>query len=294
MRYAGLLFLTVAVAANAHGGEDHGAPGWSFDPWVWVPLGTLLIVFLIGASRLSSRSDRGRQDLRRRAALFLSGWAVLILSLLSPLHQGGERSLTLHMIEHELIMMVAMLLVAASSSGGILAWGLPQPARKLLVGSWRAPITKLWRALTEPITATLMQGVVMCVWHVPALFDRTLQSRGWHIAQHASFILASLLFWWAMLHVRGRSNYGVSAACLFVTSLIGGALGALMSFSSSPWFAPYARMQLSAIGLDPTTDQQLAGLLMWIPGGLVHAGFALFMIYKWLQFAERNHAPSVR
>jgi cytochrome c oxidase assembly factor CtaG len=130
---------------------------------------------------------------------------------------------------------------------------------------------------------------------MPWLFDRALQSSGWHIAQHLSFLVTSLIFWWAMLHPRGgRSGYGTSAACLFVTSLVGGALGALMAFSGSPWYAPYAAMGMSGIGLDPVADQQLAGLLMWIPGGLVHAGAALVLFYRWLTTGEAHHAYQPR
>ena len=107
----------------------------------------------------------------------------------------------------------------------------------------------------------------MWAWHAPALFDRALDSSGWHIFQHSCFFLSSLLFWWAMLHPRSRSSgYGVSAACLFVTSLVGGALGALMSFSASPWYADYAAMGMTGIGLDPIDDQRIAGLIMWISG----------------------------
>ena len=131
----------------------------------------------------------------------------------------------------------------------------------------------------------------MWIWHAPILFDRALESSGWHIAQHASFFISSLLFWWAMLHPPGgRTGYGVSAICLFVTSLIGGALGALMSFSSSPWYADYAAMGMTGIGLDPVDDQRLAGLIMWIPGGLVHGVAALVLFYKWLKSAEERHA----
>jgi cytochrome c oxidase assembly factor CtaG len=133
----------------------------------------------------------------------------------------------------------------------------------------------------------------MWLWHLPSLFDLAVENRTIHILQHASFILASLLFWWAMLRVP-RSSYGVAAACLFVTSLIGGALGALMAVSESPWYAPYAAMQLSGIGLTPAADQQLAGLIMWIPGGLVHAGAALLFFYKWLKTAEASHGAALR
>jgi cytochrome c oxidase assembly factor CtaG len=198
----------------------------------------------------------------------------------------------MHMIEHELIMLVATLLLAMSRSGGVMTWGLPRPLRQSLGGSWKSPLQSLWRRLTDPVTATAIQAVVMWGWHAPPLFDRALESSGWHIAQHACFFASSLIFWWAMLNPR-RGGYGVSAACLFVTSLIGGALGALMSFSLSPWYADYAAMGMTGIGLDPTDDQRLAGLIMWIPGGLVHGAAAIAMFYKWLKASEGSHALSV-
>ena len=282
---AGFLLAAGASAASAHGGVEHAEHlGWTWDAQITIPLALLLATFLVGRARLSQRSRTKVPGTWQ----FLAGWAVLALSLVSPLHSGGERSFTLHMIEHELIMLVATLLLAASHSGGTLAWGLPPSLRRSLGGGWKSPLAALWRRLTEPVTATLVQGVVMWVWHAPALFNRTLQSDVWHAAQHLSFVLASLLFWCAMLG--RRSSFGVSAACLFITSLIGGALGALMTFSQSPWYAGYAAMNLSGIGLDPVRDQQLAGLLMWIPGGLVHAGAALAMLYKWLVVSEGSHA----
>lgn len=285
VRAAVLLLALAATPAWAHAGHDHGL-GWTLDPLLTLPLLFALVLYLVGWKRLSQRSSSAV-----RPSLFLSGWLVLAVSLTSPLHEAGERSFTMHMIEHELIMLVATFLLAASGAGGVLAWGLPRPLRQGLGGSWKSPLQRLWRWLTEPVTATAIQAMVMWAWHAPALFNRALESFGWHIAQHASFFVSSLLFWWAMLHPRGRgSGYGVSAACLFATSLIGGALGALMSLSSSPWYADYAAMGMSGIGLDPIEDQRLAGLIMWIPGGLVHGAAALAMCYKWLKASEGGHA----
>jgi cytochrome c oxidase assembly factor CtaG len=261
--------------------HDHSL-GWTLDPWLIVPLGLVLLIYIVGWSRLSRRASAPV-----RPGLFLSGWTVLTLALVSPLHEAGERSFTMHMIEHELIMLVATLLLAASGAGGVLAWGLPKPLRLALGGSWKSPLQSLWKRLTDPVTATAVQGAMMWAWHAPILFDRALDSAGWHVVQHACFFASSLLFWWAMLHPRrGAAGYGISAACLFATSLIGGALGALMTLSQSPWYAAYAAMGMTGIGLDPTADQQLAGLLMWIPGGLVHGAAALVMAYKWLRASE--------
>jgi putative membrane protein len=278
--------LATSSAALAHSGHEHSdTPGWTVDPIVTVPLAALLLLFLVGRWRLGRRSKLPRS----RTWLFLGGWLILSGALVSPLHQGGERSFTLHMIEHEMIMLLATLLLAAASAGGVLAWGLPAPVRDSLSGRWRHPLVAIWRRLTEPVTATILQALVMWAWHAPALFNRALMSQGWHIAQHASFILASYIFWRAMLDVR-RSGYLVSALCLFLTSLVEGVLGALMSLSESPWYAAYAAMGMSGIGLDPVSDQQLAGLIMWIPGGLVHGAAALAFLYRWLSMNEDSDA----
>ncbi|MEA3082100.1 MAG: putative rane protein [Sphingomonadales bacterium] len=289
-RVAFAALLALSSAAFAHGdGEYSGPPGWTLGPWVTLPLALLLLTFLVGQKRLASRSAIER----RLPWQFLAGWAVLALSLVSPLHEAGERSFALHMTEHELIMLVATMLLAASGAGGTLAWGLPRPLRQLVGGSWKSPLSRLWKRLTEPLTATAIQAVVMWVWHAPSLFDRSLDSRGWHVAQHLSFVIASLLFWVAMFH-RQRGGYLLSAACLFLTSMVEGALGALMTFSTSPWYSGYAAMGLSGIGLDPITDQRLAGLLMWIPGGLVHGAVAVALLYRWLTVAEARSSSIER
>jgi cytochrome c oxidase assembly factor CtaG len=106
-----------------------------------------------------------------------------------------------------------------------------------------------------------------------------LRTESWHILQHLCFVGSALLFWWAMLH---RANEALAAMCLFATSTIGGALGALMALSNSPWYSSYAAMGLTPFGLSPAEDQQFAGLIMWIPGGLFHLGAALWFLARWL------------
>jgi cytochrome c oxidase assembly factor CtaG len=132
---------------------------------------------------------------------------------------------------------------------------------------------------------------VIWLWHAPGPFELALRHEGWHIAQHICFLLSALLFWWAMMFGRaGRQGYGVSAFYLFVTSLAEGGLGALMTFSASPWYADYAAMGMGLIGLTPEQDQQLAGLIMWIPGGMIHAGAAIVMMIRWLGAVGRSPA----
>ena len=178
---------------------------------------------------------------------------------------------------------IALLLVAARP-GPVLLWGLPRAARRWVGGVARLGV---WRMLTAPVTATAIQALAIWLWHVPGAFDAALSNEGWHIAQHLCFVASALLFWWSMLH---RANEMLAAMCLFATSMIGGALGALMALSTSPWYSAYTAMGMTPFGLSPAQDQQIAGLIMWIPGGLFHLAAALWFLAAWLTGRGRRDA----
>lgn len=276
---AGLALAGGATPALAHGGHDH-VIGWTFDAQIFAPLLLALALYAVGFLRLWTRSGGGRSGLARRGLTFLAGWTTLALALLSPLHEGGERSFALHMIEHELVMLPAALLLVAARPGPVLLWSLPALGRRWFGAPAR---WSLWHVLADPVVATCIQGVALVGWHLPFAFDRALRSEAWHTAQHISFLASALLFWWAMLRGREGGDRLTAAACLFVTSLVGGALGALMSLASSPWYSAYAAMGATPLGLSPVQDQQLAGLIMWVPGGLFHLGAALLLAYRALR-----------
>jgi len=275
-----------ATHALAHGGHGHAekTPGWTWDPWITVPLLVAVLMFAIGWIRLRSRSTGGAKALHRRGFLFGCGWLVLAGALVSPLHEAGEQSFTAHMAEHELLMLIAAPLLVLAEPLAVMLWAFPARARSFLGRTTaRASVRSVWRWATEPVTATLLQAAALWLWHMPILFDRALASEGWHAAQHLSFIVSALLFWTAMLGRQGsrassQSRRALAALCLFATSVVSGALGALMAFSESPWYRGYAALGMAPFGLTPAEDQQLAGLLMWIPGGLVHALAALVVV----------------
>lgn len=277
--------LLLASPAAAHEGHEH-AIGWTWSPEIVLPLAVALLLYGIGWLRLRARSRRSSGQLARGARLYLAGWIVLAGALLSPLHEAGEVSFTFHMIEHELIMLPAALLLVAARPGPVLLWGLPMSARQAVAAIARVP---LWRWLGGAIVATALQAAVMIVWHIPALFDRALTSEVWHAAQHLSFVVSALLFWWAMLpRLSSKSAELTSAVCLFVTSMVGGGLGALMALAGSPWYGAYVRMGMTPFGLSPQEDQQLAGLIMWVPGGLFHLAAALIFLARALGSAPES------
>jgi cytochrome c oxidase assembly factor CtaG len=282
--------LLASSPAAAHAGHAHGI-GWTLGPEVTLPLLAALLLYLAGLWRLRRRSDRGRERLAVGAWRYLAGWLILAGALVSPLHEAGEVSFAMHMIEHELIMLPAALLLVSAQPGPVLLWGLPAAGRQLL-----APVIRLglWRSLGSALVATVLQALALVVWHMPALFDRALRSEGWHIAQHLSFVASALLFWWAMLP-RGRGQVAcfVSAICLFVTSMIGGGVGALMALDASPWYSEYAALGMTPFGLTPSQDQQLAGVIMWVPGGLFHLAVALVYFARGLRSAPEGLHESV-
>ena len=249
------------------------------------------VLYAIGFQRLQRRSAQGRPEHRRRGLIFTLGMAALAGATLSPLHALGAHSFTAHMGEHELIMLAAAPLLVWSRPLGVLVWAFPAPARQGLAAVSRSGLASgLWAIFTDPLVATAIQAAALWVWHLPSLFDLALKSEVWHAAQHLSFFVAALLFWSAMLDPR-RSAW-TAAACLFATSMATGALGAFMAVSESPWYAPYAALGLAAFGLSPAQDQQLAGVLMWVPGGLFHAIVAIAILAPQLRSAARHPEPS--
>jgi putative membrane protein len=264
---------------------------WSLEPWATAPMLMTGILYLIGHRRLRTASGLGRPARRRRAALFWSGWIVLGLALVSPLHELGEHLFSAHMIEHELLMVGAAPLMVAGRPVPEMLLGLPDRWRRATV-DWargRAP-RRLWAGATELKTATLVHIVALWVWHLPALFITALDNEFLHIVQHLTFFLSALCFWEAAWrrHVR-RSDQGEAALMLFVVSLQAGFLGALLTFSSRLWYsAEYGSP--AGFNLTPLEDQQLAGLIMWIPACSVYVLGGLIVAGAWLTTMERRHA----
>lgn len=143
--------------------------------------------------------------------------------------------------------------------------------------------------MTEPLGAWVVHALALWTWHVPVLFHAALAGEGLHALQHASFLGSALLFWWAALGRGARQPDAASLAMLFTTMLHTGALGALLTFAPRPWYAGYA--QTERYGLSALEDQQLGGLLMWIPGGTAYLVAGLMVAGAWLAAGAR---PALR
>lgn len=274
-----------ALLAHAPQAAAAAAPaGWNFAPWLVVLLALAGAGYAIGLRRLWRNAGSGRGVAGAQAWSFGLGWVALAAALVSPLDALGAQLFSVHMVQHELLMVVAAPLLVLGRPLATWAWALPPPQRRaagrlFARRGWARP----WSLLTDPLVAWALHGVAVWAWHIPAAFDAALHQEGWHIAQHASFLVTALFFWWSVLghDPRGRHGAGPSAAYLFTTMMHTGALGALLSLGSRPWYAPYVATT-TALGLDPVQDQQLGGLVMWVPAGLVYVAAALWVVGRML------------
>jgi putative membrane protein len=265
------------------------AGAWTFDPRLVTPLLAAAVLHLLGMWRLRPLSAAMRESLRRRSLLYWLGFAALGLALLSPLHRAADHLFTAHMIEHELLMVVAAPLLVAARPGVVLLWGLPRRARRsasalLASGACR----RLWAGATELWSATALHGLVLWIWHLRGPFEAAAGHGPLHLLQHASFLGSALLFWQAALRPRERAP---AAIALFATSLHTGLLGSLLTFSRTPWY-PGATVFPNGTNLTPLEDQALAGLVMWILGCSVYALAAVAVTGAWLarMSGDRRHA----
>ena len=282
-----LIALMIAAPAMAHGDDDHPATlSWTFDPWIVLPIVVISLLYASGRAKLSRRARRSG-PMRWQDLLFCCGTLTLAGALISPLHWLGEHLFTFHMIEHEIVMAISAPLIVLARPIGLLLWGLPQRSRRGLGAAMRTPlITRSWNWCTGATSATTIHGVAIWGWQLPFLFDAAVTNTAMHRLQHLSFFATAILFWWAVVW---KSDYGASAWHLFVTMVHTSILGALMALA--PRVLYVAQTQTAAAwGLTPLEDQQLAGMIMWVPAGTIYAAASITMLAVWIRGSSERGA----
>jgi putative membrane protein len=287
----GFVLLT-ATPAFAHELEIAGPQNttellraWTFEPGVVIPIAASAVLYLLGTVRLRRVSPKSVR--KSNIVYFALGWAALVLALISPVHAWGSVLFSAHMTQHELLMLIAAPLLVLSRPIVPFLWSLPRPwavalARCSKLRAWE----KTWRTISNPVVAWLIHAVVLWAWHAPALFEATLENESIHALQHASFLFSALLFWWAVIHGPQRAlGFGLAVLYMFTTALHSGLLGALLTFANSVWYPGYAERTM-VWGLTPLEDQQIGGLIMWIPAGLVYIAAGLALFAGWLRESE--------
>lgn len=288
-RHCAFLACWLPLAARAHSGSPLA---WNADPAVLAPLALSAVAYALGLCRLWQHAGRGAGIRKWQAACFGAGWLALVLALVSPIDGLGEALFSMHMVQHELLMIVAAPLLVLGHPLVVFLWAMPISWRRSAgaAAHWK-PWRLTWLTITSPLAAWSIHAAVLWLWHVPLLFQAGLQITFVHTLQHLSFLMAALLFWWSLFDE--RHSRGIAILYLLTTAMHTGLLGALLTFSTRLWYPVYQPGTL-AWGLTALQDQQLGGLIMWVPAGLPYLLFGLWLTARMLQPESQAYRVKTR
>ncbi|MBI4312575.1 MAG: cytochrome c oxidase assembly protein [Chloroflexi bacterium] len=271
--------------------EVPGAHAASFSWLQWhfhqdVVLGLLLLegLYLWGIGPLRRRYGWAEEASAKKAAYFTAGVVVIYVALTSAIHELANSYLfSAHMVQHLMLVLIAPPLLLAGTPD----W--------LLRPLWRLPFTlRVLRLVTQPLPAFFIFNGVLGIWHLPFLYDLTLRAHAPHVLEHLLFLGAALIGWWPILSPSGdapRASYPIQTLYLFAMSLPMGVIGAAITFSHKvlyPWYGEVPRLW----GLSPAADQQLAGLIMKIPGALFYLVFMAIVFFAWFDKDEKGEVQT--
>ena len=243
---------------------------WTFEPMVIIALVVSVCCYAIGLRAHRAHMRRARGVAGWRVQAFGAGVLALAVALVSPVDAISAALFSVHMVQHLLLVVVAAPLIVVGEPAYVMLWAFPVRARRSLARAWRrlTSVRAAWHLMTYPLVAWTLHIAMLWLWHAPRLYDDALRLPWLHAIEHSAFFLTALLFWWVALDKR-RLAVGATTFYLFGATLQSTLLGALLTLARHPWyFSHYATTQ--PWGLTPLEDQQLAGLIMWIPAGLAY------------------------
>lgn len=247
----------------------------------------MALAYAVGLIRLWRRAGSGRSVSRVQALGFGAGIMGLTLASLPMIHELAEHYFWGHMLQHLILMMIAAPLLVLGAPSRVLLWVVPRPGRRAL-GQWwtNSALRRAWDGLTTPIVAWVLSAAVVWIWHLPAAYQAALRHDPIHTLEHASFLGSAVLFWWVVLGPasRRRLSRAMGVLYLLTAGIQSGMLGALLTFAGTPLYP--AQSPGASGGLSPLEDQQLAGLIMWLPGGLIYLVAAGSMFLAWMRAEE--------
>jgi putative membrane protein len=268
--FDGLMSLCLAGLQRVT--PDNLWSAWSLAPEVLVPLAVLLTAFLYGC--------RHAPDSPTRPAAFLAGWALLVIAIVSPLCRLSATLVSAHMVQHMLLITAVPILLAFARPGPSLRASVARITGSL---GWLPSV----RALGVK-GLTVAFGAAIWLWHAPAIYTLLLTNAVYHVLGMAALIVLATFFWNAIL-VAGPRRAPAAIVALLATMAHTGLLGALLTFGSRPFYPIVATGALDW-GLTPLGDQQIAGLIMWVPGGIVFMAAALALCAVWLRRLGRANS----
>ncbi len=263
--------------------ESKIASAWDPDPSVIIGCVALAILYAIACRRDFSRT-----------AWFLLGDLVMLLALISPLDVLSDEYLfSAHMLQHMLLVLVVppMLIV-----------GIPRAVASSIVGA--REVETVERIIRKPLLAWLLAMAALWIWHVPRFYDATLRSEGLHIFEHLVFLVTSTIFWWPILSPLESSRMAPGAACAYLAAAMfsTSVLGIIITFAPVGSYTAYLHPADSlgildglrhSWGLTIEEDQQLGGLLMWVPGGMVYLIAIVAILVRWYRAPQPQHLTPI-
>ncbi len=295
MKIRFVLFATVlSTSLQAWAQEPQVTPedwrrAWSWELGILVPILLSGMLYAIGSIKIYRRNRKAPAIRPWEIACFVGGWLSLLVALDSPLHRMGEVLFSAHMTQHELLMVVVAPLLVLGRPVVVFLFAIPAQWRPAASRWTKSPVcSTIWNFLTGALVVWIVHGLTIWIWHIPTLYQATLDNESIHALQHTMFLGTALLFWWTLVHGSyGRMGYGIAFLYLFTTAVHTSVLGALMTFSQRIWYPIYdgrtAPWHLTAL-----QDQQLGGLIMWIPSGVVFIVVGLAMFAAWLGESDRR------
>ncbi len=239
----------------------------------------------LGVRRLWRKAGVGHGIRRWQTVALAGGLVALAIALASPLDTLSVQLFSAHMVQHTLLILIAAPLLVASGFPIAALWALPRRWAHITAFSLQqmSRLRIWWRFVNRFSVSWLIFAGSLWLWHLPGFYQAALSSGAIHALEHLTFLAASGLFWWMLFKPTHKKHirYGIGVLYLFTTGLQTSALGALLVFARQPWYPDYAAGAVS-LGVLPLDDQQLAGLIMWLPGGVLYTIASALCFMAWL------------
>jgi putative membrane protein len=255
--------------------------GWNFEPTVILGLLALSAAYAYGIGPLRERHAWGERPARWRITAFFVGIGIAAFALLSPIDAIGDEYLfSVHMVQHLLLTMAVPPLLLLGTPGWLLRPLLRRPF-----------VMRAARAVTYPLVAFTLFNVDFWIWHAPALYDLTLRNTSIHVFEHLTFLIFATINWMPILSPLPdelpRLPQPHQILYLFLSCQPMVLLGAGLTFAGSPLYTPYLGAP-RIFGISAISDQQLGGLIMWIPGNFVYILVMSIIFFLWLSQQEAD------
>jgi cytochrome c oxidase assembly factor CtaG len=244
-------------------------------------LGLLVAVYAAGVRAAWRRAGVGRAMSFRQVGCFALAASVLAVALCPAVDRMADDLFSAHMVQHVLLAAVVPPLLVGAATSTAFVWAVPSRWRR---DAWRLMPLRAWRVATLPLVATVAHFAAIWTWHLRGLYELALRNEGVHVLEHLSFVGTGVLIWSAILYPRRprRIGYAIGLGMLFATAMQTGVLGALITLSRQVWY-PAQAAGAAAWGMTALEDQTVAGLIMWVVGGLIYVVAMSVLFIKWLE-----------